>query len=283
MTTTVETVSVSVPMTTGAARGTRVRLSAEEEADLARQWRYHRNQDCRDRLVTANLGLVVAIASRYRNAGVALEELIAEGNLGLLSAVDGFDPECGSRFSAYAAYWIRQGISRAFAANSPRGRLKGRDRRDLMEYERAQRTFYAHTGRPPTDAEVARELGWGPERVTLCRTLHLSHARPSSLDYAAPDGTTRTVHPAAPDILPTAEPGESSGTVAKLMVGLPEFERRAVEMRFGLDGAEPQSVEMIAQTIGRSRREVRRALRSGLAQLARRARPRASAATQEVA
>jgi RNA polymerase sigma factor (sigma-70 family) len=246
----------------------RGRMTAEEEATLARAWRHGGDTLARERLVTANLGLVVAIAQRYRNSGVPFEELIAEGNLGLIRAVDGFDPDCGPRLSTYAAYWIRQGISRAFAASTPRGRLNPRERRDLAELEREARRYYTQTGAPPTNAELASALGWSMERVAQCRAVHVSHARPCSLDQPRPDGVAQTIHPPAPETR-TREPSNIGARLDRLLESLPAFQRSAVEMWFGLHGAEPQSVDTIARSLDHTRRETRRALRGALARLAR--------------
>lgn len=250
----------------------RERMSAAEEARLARAWQQRADRSARDQLVTANLGLVVSIARRYRNAGVPLEELIAEGNVGLLSAVDGFDPESGFRLSTYAAYWIRQGIGRAFAASTPRGRLVARDRRDLTAMEHAARAFYARTGTAPTDAELARELGWSAERVRECRGMHVSHSRPCSLDQPRPDGETASIQPAAPAAEAPLAPGGAAAQVDSLLRDLTPFERSAVELRFGLHGTEPRSLDGVACSLGHTRRETRAVLRAAMAKLARRGR-----------
>ena len=248
---------------------TRTRMTAEEEARLARAWRTRADRLARDRLVTSNLGLVVCIAQRYRNSGVPLEELIAEGNLGLISAVDGFDPECGSRFSTYAAYWIRQGISRAFAANSPRGRLNGHDRRDLTELERASRIHHARSGAAPTDAELAQALGWTRARVTARKSMSLSHSRPCSLDQSHPDGLARG-RQAVEHGAPIREVRTATGaTIARLLSTLSPVERSAVVLRFGLHGAEPRNVDTIAHSLDHTRAEIRAALRTAMAKLSR--------------
>jgi len=243
-------------------------MSAQEEATLARAWREQGDTSARERLVTANLGLVVAIAQRYRNAGVPLEELIAEGNVGLISAVDGFDPHCGSRLSTYAAYWIRQGISRAFAASSPRGRMNSRDRRDVTALERATRVRYARSGMAPTAAEIAEELGWSRKRVDVCKAMAATFTRPASLDQPRP-----------PREMPLGKPGRSHGSddgpgdaaaaVERLLSDLSPHERAAVEVRFGLHGSEPLGLDAIATVLGKSRREVRVLLRGALGKLAR--------------
>lgn len=246
------------------------RLSLEEETSLARDWRERGDTDARARLAEANLGLVVAIAKRYRASGVSLEELIAEGNLGLLHAVDGFDPDCGARFSTYAAYWIRQGISRAFAASTPRGRLGGRDRRDVMALERAMRHHYTQTGEQPTLADLAKALEWPTDRVASCTAMSRAFVRPGSIDDSIRESNRRTSEPAAPQASPSApDPTALAQEVDRLLKDLTPVERAALELRFGLHGAEPQGVDTIAESLDCSRRETRQAMRSAMAKLSK--------------
>ncbi|HVU63588.1 MAG TPA: sigma-70 family RNA polymerase sigma factor [Phycisphaerales bacterium] len=248
------------------------RLTASEEAEFARAWRSRADAAARERLITANLGLVVAIASRYRDGGVPLEELIAEGNLGLVRAVDGFNPECGSRFSTYAAYWIRQGISTAFAASTPRGRLSGSERRDLSTYERALKRFYALTGRSPTDAEMVEALRWSNERVAACRDRRGTFCRPTSLEQPRTVGIVRTTEPDRKASPPMVVEPELRARVARLLSHLSPFERAIVEMRFGLHGGQPQTIGAISHSINRPKREVSGTLRAAMASLSKSAR-----------
>lgn len=248
----------------------KARLSQEEESSLALAWREEESIEARERLVEANMGLVVAIARRYRASGVSLDELIAEGNLGLLRAVDGFDPTCGARFSTYAAYWIRQGISRAFAANSPRGRLGSRDRRDVIALEKAMRQHYSASGEQPTVAELAAALEWTTERVCACTALSRSFVRPFSIDEPQKDSERRAMQPAAPEAnAPITNQEELASDIDKLLEDLTPVERAALEMRFGLHGAEPQGVDSIAESLDCTRRETRVAMRMAMAKLAR--------------
>lgn len=245
------------------------RMSAEEEQRLAQLWKNEGDGGARERLVTENLGLVVAIAQTYRQCGVPLDELIAEGNLGLLHAVDGFDPDRGFRLSTYAAYWIRQGISRAFAASSPRGQMNGRDRRDVAAVEQAVRVHYATSGCEPTLAELSAELDWPRERVAACMRLAARFTRPSSLDQPH-----QPVQPASGGEAARSGDGEeqasAAATVATLFEDLTDRERAVVEMRFGMHGSEAQGVDEIAASLEASRRETRVLLRTALAKIARR-------------
>jgi RNA polymerase sigma factor (sigma-70 family) len=248
------------------------RLTASEEAEFARAWRINGSKAARDRLITANLGLVVAIAQRYRGGGVPLDELIAEGNLGLVHAVDGFNPECGSRFSTYAAYWIRQGISRAFAASSPRGRLSGQERRDLSTYERAMHRFYTLMGCTPTDAEMADLLSWTPERIAACRNRVGSYSRPTSLEQPRAVGAVRTTEPDRKAEQPTLADPETHKKVVSLLSHLSPHERAIVEMRFGLHGGQPRTIGAISRSMNCSKREISDVLHAAMASLSKTAR-----------
>lgn len=250
-----------------------VRLSAEEEAELAIAWRQHGDQSARDRLITGNLGLVVAIARRYRGSSVPMDDLIAEGNLGLLHAVDGFDPTCGARLSTYAAYWIRQGISRAFASHSPRGRLSRKDRQDLGEYDRACREHYTKQGELPTDSQVAKALGWSGERVANCRSLTISQSRPASLDHPLPMSNSPQTTAVSDGGVGKEQGGMESDRLEAVLGELDNDERFAVELRFGLHGHQPQTIESIARSLGNTKRETKAAIRGAMTKLGRSLRP----------
>lgn len=243
------------------------RVTVEQEVSLARAWRDHQDARARDRLISANLRLVVAIARRYADRGVSLDELIAEGNVGLVTAVDNFNPEIGCRFSTYAAYWIRQSIAQSFARNGLRFLLSRQDRRALAILESASDVFVAQNGRPPTDDELAARLGWSCEQVRLHRGLMVTRRRPESLD----DDATRSgvamknalqSHDAAPaDTSPLLPP--------TALERLNDLEREVVQLRFGLSGTPPLHVRSIAAVVGRPVGDVRRTLVRALAQLKR--------------
>lgn len=251
---------------TGAERTTH-RMTAEEEQRLARLWRDHGDTQARERLITENMRLVVAIARQYQQFGVTLDELVAEGNLRLLHAVDGFDPDRGFRLSTYAAHWIRQGISRAFAAHSPRGQMNSRDRRDVCALEQAARIHYATHGREPSAADLAEALGWPPQRVSACRRMAARYVRPASLDQPSPiaEAPREEVRDDASE-----DQARAAGIVAVLLNDLTDRERTVIEMRFGMHGAEARGVDEIAASLDASRREARTLLRTALVKMIRR-------------
>jgi RNA polymerase sigma factor (sigma-70 family) len=244
------------------------RVTVEQEVSLARAWRERQDAAARDRLISANLRLVVAIARRYADRGVPLDELIAEGNVGLVTAVDNFNPEVGCRFSTYAAFWIRQSIAQSFARNGLRFLLSRQDRRSLALLESAVDAFVAQQGRPPTDDELAQRLGWTCEQVRLHRGLMVTRRRPESLD----DDSTRT-GVAMKNALQSHEdaPGAAEGSAipADALERLNDLEREVVQLRFGLNGNPPLHVKSIAAVVDRPVGDVRRTLMRALAQLKR--------------
>src|SRR5712692_10340382 len=132
-------------------------LSAEEEKELAQRIEA-RDSEARDHMVRANLRLVVNIARSYTGKGLALQDLIEEGNLGLLRAVEGFDPSMNTRFSTYASYWIKQSIKRALVNTGKPIRIPACMAQLLTEWRRATPQLQEDLGRPPTQEEVASRL-----------------------------------------------------------------------------------------------------------------------------
>src|SRR6516162_6457098 len=132
-------------------------LNADEEKRLAYRIE-DGDSEARDRMVRANLRLVVNIARSYTGKGLALQDLIEEGNLGLLRAVEGFDPTMNTRFSTYASYWIKQSIKRALVSTAKTIRLPAYALHLLAKWQRATNKLQDELGRPPTHEEIARSL-----------------------------------------------------------------------------------------------------------------------------
>src|SRR5215203_1579459 len=139
-------------------------LTPEEELDLGRRARAGDAQ-ARARLIEKNLRLVVSVAKRYRGMGLSFEDLIQEGNLGLMKAVEKFDPDLGYRFSTYATWWIRQAVQRAVSDKGRTIRLPVHMWDKARKVGRATSELYAELEREPTDDEVAERLGWTTEKV----------------------------------------------------------------------------------------------------------------------
>src|SRR5215208_1132741 len=139
-------------------------FAPEEEIDLGRRVRAG-NEAARIELTERNLRLVVSVAKKYSGMGLPFEDLIQEGNIGLMKAVDKFDPEKGNRFSTYATWWIRQSIQRALGDKGREIRLPAHMNEKLRKIRKAQRELVAELHREPTEEEIAGRLGWDAGKV----------------------------------------------------------------------------------------------------------------------
>ncbi len=247
--------------------GTLARVTLPEESALATAWRTNGCTKSRERLITANLRLVIMMAKRYSHRGVAFDELVAEGNLGLIHAVDNFDPSAGARFSTYAVYWIRHSISEVFARSSRNARLTRSDRLDVNAVDRATATFHAAYGRVPSEHELAEALDWQPDRVRSVQRLIAGRTQTHSLN----DGSDSTFH------VPTRETVEHDGNdssrqaerLGALLDLLSPQERQVIELRFGLCGREACSLNLLADSMGVAPRIVKIRLESAMMKLTR--------------
>lgn len=233
-------------------------LTAQEEKDLARQIAVGDAQ-ARDRMVRANLRLVVNIARGYTGKGLGLQDLIEEGNLGLLRAVEGFDPDVGTRFSTYASYWIKQSIKRALINSAKTIRIPAYMVELLSKWRRASVRLTDELRRNPTPEEVARLLGLPKRKLPIIKkAIQIYNSTPQtdqadsgwSLSEMVTDDRTRS---------PADEMLENDVMkhIKSMMHDLDEREASVLKMRFGLENTEPRTLKEIGEMLGLTRERVR--------------------------
>ncbi len=244
-------------------------LTAQDEKDLA--YRIAEGDVlARDRMVRANLRLVVNIARGYTGKGLPIQDLIEEGNLGLLRAVEGFDPEMNTRFSTYASYWIKQSIKRALVNCAKTIRIPAYMVELLSKWRRATAQLQDKLGRTPTAEEVAQELEIPPKKLRIVKkAIQLYNATPQtddsdnfSLSDIVPDERLR-----GPDEELTDD--DSLKHIYRMLDEMDEREATILRLRFGLDDGEPKTLKEIGEALGLTRERVRQIEHDALGRLNR--------------
>lgn len=234
-------------------------LTAQQEVDLARRLQKG-DKAAREQMINSNLRLVISIAKRYTNLGIPLSDLIEEGNIGLMRGVDKFDPEKGFRFSTYAAWWIKQGISRAIIDQGKMIRVPVYLNEEIMKYRKVVEKLTHALRRRPTTAEIAKKMKVSVDKV---KELDGAIAKMSSLDAPLGENGEGQVKDiiedetmAAPDA--AVEMFFNNERAHAILKGLDERERTIIEMRFGLrEDGEQHTLSQIAKDLGISRERVR--------------------------
>jgi RNA polymerase primary sigma factor len=213
-------------------------LTAEEEVLLAERIK-NGDPEARSHMIRANLRLVVKIAQDYANYGMPVTDLISEGNIGLMKAVERFDPEKGGKLSTYAAWWIKQSIKRALANQSKTIRLPVHMVDKIAKMRRIAAMLTEALGREPTDEELADEIGVPRRKLAMLRPLDML--------------SDKNLH------------GELDG----LLSVLDERERRIIDERFGLNGRKALTLEEVGREFGVTRERIRQLQNSALTKMRR--------------
>jgi RNA polymerase primary sigma factor len=245
-------------------------LTAEEEVELAERI-MEGDETAREHMIKANLRLVVKIARDYSNYGVPLADLVSEGNIGLMKAVEKFDPEKGGKLSTYAAWWIKQSIKRALSNQGKTIRLPVHLVDKLARIRRITAILAEELGREPTDDELVEELGIPRQKLAM---LKQASQRPTSLDAPVNDDVGMTYaemisDDAAESPLESLANKNYHGELEDLLKLLNERESSIIDQRFGLNGKKPLTLEEIGRDFGVSRERIRQLQNSAIAKMKR--------------
>jgi len=244
------------------------RLTQQEELELAARIR-RGDKAARERMITANLRLVVKIAQDYSNLGVPLLDLISEGNIGLMKAVERFDPAKGAKFSSYACWWIKQAVKRALATQSKTIRLPVYLAERINHLNRVSTELHQQLGFPPTDDAIGRQMQLPAFKISSLRAVA---SRPTPLDAPADDETAEPLAARIAD--PNAKAPDEilarHGRMELLSQALRRLTPRELEIvtdRFGLGDAAEATLDDVGRKMGLTRERIRQIQNHALAKL----------------
>ena len=243
-------------------------VSQKEEAQLAKRIAKG-DQEARDILISSNLRLVVKIAHDFKGLGLPLLDLISEGNIGLMRAVEKFDPSKGAKLSSYAAWWIKQSMRRALANQARTIRIPVQSASKIGKIQNAKAKLTQTLGREPTDKEIATEINLTERTVTGLRQGKASTISLFDPIQNGAEGEFKDIIPDDKTIAPNdiVQDDKTLQLMMKMVAKLPERERVILKLRFGLDGGKPKTLEEVSHAIGRTRERVRQIQNQALERL----------------
>jgi RNA polymerase primary sigma factor len=235
-------------------------LTADQEKDLARRIIQLNDPEARERMVRSNLRLVVNIAKHYVGRGLTLPDLIEEGNIGLLKAVEGFDPENGSRFSTYASWWIKQAIKRALINSVQPIHIPAYMIEMMAKFRFAMRELEDHLGRLPTTEELSAHLKMSVKKLKIIKKAVKAYHSPTQFtgggdeEMTISDLVADTNNP-TPDR--AVVENDDLRHLSELLEQIDDRAAKILKLRYGLDGDDPMTLKQIGQQIGLTRERVR--------------------------